>query len=205
MAKSTSPFLISESIQYGWNRTKERFGFFALVLIGSMIVTRLPMMLADEGGAASLILVLIGMVLSFVVGRGIIKISIEEARGKKSTINVFKASAEEYLNYFLVSLVYSLIVMVGFILLIIPGIIWSIKYQYMMYLVIDKKMGVSEAMRTSAAMTDGVKWELFALEFVLGIINFLGFLALVVGLLMTVPASAVAQARVYDRLLAKVK
>ena len=106
--------------------------------------------------------------------RGIIKISLLEARGVNASWSSFRVPPAITGSFPGESGVH-LIVLAGFILLIIPGIIWSIKYQYMIYLVIDKNMGIRESMKLSAAMTDGVKWDLLAFEFITGIINVLGF------------------------------
>lgn len=208
MAKSQSRYLISEAIHFGWNRTKQRFGFFVALLLATTIISRIPAVIGaqlPENSPPALLLFLIFAVLNVIISWGIIKISLLEARGVNASWSSFLGTARDYWQFFLVSLVYTLIVLAGFILLIIPGIIWSIKYQYMIYLVIDKNMGIRESMKLSAAMTDGVKWDLLAFEFITGIINVLGFFALIIGLLMTVPTSIIAQAKVYDRLLERVK
>src|SRR5438552_1918138 len=46
---------------------------------------------------------------------------------------------KEGLRYFLTSLAYFLLVVVGLILLIIPGIYFGLKYFFVSYLVVDKK------------------------------------------------------------------
>ena len=99
-----------------------------------------------------------------------------------------------------VTLLTLLIVVVGFLLLIIPGIIWSIKYSMAMYCLVDKKLGVKESLKMSAELTRGVKWQLFGFWLVLGLINLAGFLALVIGMVITVPLTMLAQAHVYRHL-----
>jgi len=204
MAAAQTPFLISETIHSGWDRAKQRLGYFSLMFVGAIIISELPSIVAsgmpDESVVGAL-LSIAGAVLSIVVSRGILKISIEEARDQNSSWRSLICNWREIGWYFVASLVYGLITLAGFLLLIIPGIYWSLKYQYMLYLVVDKKMGIRESMSTSAKMTDGVKWDLVGFGFVTGIINLLGFLALLIGLFLTVPATAVARAKVYDRLL----
>ena len=93
-----------------------------------------------------------------------------------------------------------LIMFCGFLLLIIPGIIWAIGFQLAPYFVVDKGMDPLEALKKSWAATRGAKWNLFLFGLLLGLINMLGFLALMVGLLFTLPLSMVAMAYVYRKL-----
>jgi uncharacterized membrane protein len=90
--------------------------------------------------------------------------------------------------------------MLAFILLIVPGVIWAIKYQFYGYLIIDKKMGVMEALKKSAEMTDGIKLDLFGLGLVLLGVIILGALVLGVGLLAAIPTVWLATAYVYRKL-----
>ena len=91
--------------------------------------------------------------------------------------------------------------MAGFILLIVPGIIWAIKYQFAQYLVIDKGYKPIEAIKKSGQITKDAKWSLLLLGLLSGLINVLGAIALVVGLFATVPTTMVAKAFVYRKLL----
>ena len=100
----------------------------------------------------------------------------------------------------LVSLVKTVAVIVGLILFIVPGIIIGIKLQFASYLVVDKNMGVVDALNKSSEMTKGIKMNLFLFGILLFLINVLGFLALIVGLLVTIPLSMVATAYVYRKL-----
>jgi uncharacterized membrane protein len=87
--------------------------------------------------------------------------------------------------------------------LIVPGIIWAIKYFPMLYLVVDKGKGPAEAFSESATLTQGVKGQLFLLGILFFFINLLGFTALFVGLLVTVPMTMLASAYIYRHLLGR--
>ena len=100
-------------------------------------------------------------------------------------------------------ILYLLIVAGGFLLLIFPGIIWSIKFSYCYYFVIDKGLGPVEALRASSRTTMGVKWHLFGFGILCGMINALGFLCLIVGAFATFPTVMVASALVYRQLSAQ--
>ena len=59
---------------------------------------------------------------------------------------------------------------------------------------------IVESLRTSKKLTDGVKWHLVLFALAIAGLNLLGFLALVVGLLVTMPISLLAFVHVYLKL-----
>ena len=72
---------------------------------------------------------------------------------------------EYYLKGFVISLLTSIIVMVGCILFIIPGIIFSFMYSQALYIYIENpEMGVIECLRTSRLAMNGHKVDLFVLN-----------------------------------------
>lgn len=98
-------------------------------------------------------------------------------------------------------LVYQFVVHGGLLLLIVPGIIWSFKYIFAINLVLDKGLGIKDAMEMSARMTYGHKWRIFRYTLgVIGIIIF-GMLALGVGLLVALPVIMLMWTAFYDRML----
>ena len=87
--------------------------------------------------------------------------------------------------------------------MIVPGIIWAIKFQFFSYFIVDKEVGPIEALKKSAAITKGAKWDLFVFGALLGLINLAGALCVVVGLFATIPTTMVAIAFIYRKLLAE--
>lgn len=90
-----------------------------------------------------------------------------------------------------------LIVLLGFILLIVPGIIFALRYMFVPYIVMDKGLMPMDALRESARITYGHKWELLGLFLLLALLNILGFICLLVGLLVTVPITWFAVTHAY--------
>ena len=123
---------------------------------------------------------------------------IKEKRDFKST-RVYKVLL--FFKYLIGSILYGLIVLGGMLLLIIPGIIWMIKFQFFSYLIIEG-LGPVEALKKSAQITRGAKRELFVFGFILVGITILGVLCLFIGLFATIPTTLLAVAFVYRKLLA---
>ena len=78
-----------------------------------------------------------------------------------------------------------------------------LKYLFVPYLILDKNMGVKQAMKTSGQMTNGIKWQLFSMYIAIFALNILGLIALVVGIIVTSLVSSLAYILLYNDLYAK--
>jgi uncharacterized membrane protein len=90
-----------------------------------------------------------------------------------------------------------LIILGGLLLLVVPGVIWAIKYQFAMTLVVDKKMGFNEALKTSGRITKGHKGWLFGLTILIGLMQLATIFTLFIGLIATVPLAYIIYIVVY--------
>jgi hypothetical protein len=66
-------------------------------------------------------------------------------------------------------------VMLGFILLIVPGIILAIMYSLISPVVVLERQGPIESMKRSAALTKGVRWRIFGLALVVMVLALVAF------------------------------
>ncbi len=98
-----------------------------------------------------------------------------------------------FCRYIWTGLLYFLIVLGGFLLLIIPGIIWSIRYFFAPYAVIIEGIGGREALSNSKAVTQGRLGGIFVRElgygllFMLAVTVPLALLTLVIATLLGQP------------------
>jgi len=199
---STQKFTFSEAVNFGWNKTKDNLGFLIAVIIILMAVSGLQSLINQNVDlSASMLIGLVFWVINIFIGIGVIKITLKIYDGQKPEFDLLWSGGPIFLNYFLGSLLYSLIVIGGTLLLIIPGIIWSVKYSLVTYLIVDKGMSPVEALHKSGEITNGSKWRLFWFGIVLGLINIVGALIFFVGLLFTIPLTMLAMTYVYRKLL----
>ncbi len=198
-------FVISYAVQFGWDITKSNIGFFIGLLIVVGLIQYVPDTVAAiieaDAPALSLIIRIASYVLSTIIGMGIIKICLKFCDGEKGEFSDLFSCYPLFFKYLVGSILYGSIVVVGLILLIIPGIIWAIKFQFFDYSIVDEGLGPIDALEKSSEITRGVKWDLFIFAILLVIIDILGFLCLLVGLFVTIPVTMVATAFVYRKLL----
>ncbi len=200
-------FSKSEAIQFGWTTTKNNLGFFIglLIVIGLFyfVLDFIIELIKDEALILSSIMSIIFWVLDIVIQMGLIRISLRFCDNGKGEFADLFSCFPLFFKYLFGSILYGLIVVGGMILLIIPGIIWGIKFQFFSCFIVDKGVGPIEALKRSSAITKGAKWDLFLFNLLLGLINLLGAICLLIGLFVTIPTTMVAWAFVYRRLLAQ--
>ena len=104
-------------------------------------------------------------------------------------------------NYFLPIVISSLLVgifvTIGFILLVLPGIYLAVGYLFVMPFIVDKGMHFWQAMEVSRKLISKDWFSFFVLVILLALLNFVGALLLLVGLLVTIPWSICAMSVAY--------
>ena len=88
------------------------------------------------------------------------------------------------------NLLLALLITLGFIMLIIPGIYFTVSYLFAHFFVWFFEIHPVEAIRLSRKMVSGNFKQLFWLFLILFGINLLGLMAFGAGLLLTIPFSA---------------
>jgi len=198
---------VKEALSYGWETFKKNWQFLVVTFIIVILAGLIPQWLHDWSREnmpnLSFIFTILGWFVQMITGIGTIVISLKIVDGKKPTYDDIYKHYNLILNFFLGSLIYGVVVLVGFILLIVPGIIWGIKYQYITYLIVDKKMAPMDAFRTSGKITNGAKLQLFYLGLAFIGITILGMIVFGLGLVISWPIVMLAGAHVYRKLSPK--
>ncbi len=105
---------------------------------------------------------------------------------------------ENYLYIILANLLRTALVMLGFIFLIVPGIIIACRLAFVPYLVMDKKLDPIVAVEESWKLTKGYGWTIFFMGFVSFFILILGFALLFVGIIPAIMWINSAFASLYE-------
>lgn len=102
---------------------------------------------------------------------------------------------------FLANLCYSLLVIVGFVLLIIPGIIFGLALSMTFFVMADRpELSFSECLNESWNLTSGYRFKLLGLNLRFIPWYLLGILCLGVGVLLVIPWYYISLARFYEEL-----
>ena len=101
-------------------------------------------------------------------------------------------------TFFLTKVIYLAMVVVGLLLLIVPGVYLAVRYAPWGFVVAKGERRPLAAFSTSAEMTHGVKWKLLGFSLLLMLINAFGAALLGVGFILTLPLTAMAAADVFQ-------
>jgi uncharacterized membrane protein len=82
---------------------------------------------------------------------------------------IFKIGFLKSGKYLFTTLVLGLIVFLGFILFVIPAIIFGTWYSFTLLLALDKNMGIGEALKKSKEMVKGRFWEILGRNVIFGL------------------------------------
>jgi uncharacterized membrane protein len=197
---------IGEALSAGWEGFKGNIGPLLVVAVAVFVVQALVTTLAPaptEGFNLVYILwQLVGFVLSSAIGMVWTRLSLEIVDGSDVTMSDFTEDLHLIVPYVLASLISGILISIGLVLLVVPGIILALMFYFVPYRVVDAGSGPLDALRESAQLTRGHKGWLFGFSIVLILLNLLGLLLLVVGVLVTAAVSLIATAYVYRRLQA---
>lgn len=123
---------------------------------------------------------------------------VKTARGRNATFSDVFSGGPYFLNIILASILYTLIVIAGFIMFIVPSIIFTFMFSQFYYLILDRNVGVMDSLKLSREVTTGNKLTLFVLGLLSGLLGVVVILLTCgVGLLAVAPFMALLGAVTY--------
>jgi uncharacterized membrane protein len=192
-------FSSAEALRFGWDTTRAHLK--SLLPIG-VAAAFLALLQQSLGGPGFLRFFLSGLlqILQAAVTMVWIRAALRLHDGKPIGWSDLTDGLEGFFTFLLTWLLYGLIVAGGLILLVVPGVFWAVTYGFSTWAAVDRTLDPVSSLRESSRITRGHRWQLFGFGLYLIGINLLGAMALGIGLLVTVPTSFIAAARVYRRL-----
>jgi uncharacterized membrane protein len=198
-------FSTGSALRFGWETFKKRPWFFVgstfLILLASGLIdaftNAIDAAVVGSAETPSVIGTVINLGLGTLLGMGATAFYLA-AQDNPETVDLSLLwHPQPFWKYLGASILYALAFVAGLVLLIVPGIIFALMFMFTTFIVIDRELGPIEAMKESNRITHGHKWTLLGFALMLVLINLLGVLALVVGLLVSIPVSSLAVAHAY--------
>lgn len=189
MNGQTAVFSTSEALRFGWERTLANLKpLLALGVLGGVLSLVNQGLSGQRGGFLGALLV---QVAQLAVGFVSLRVLLGIHDGRPFDLRGPGLFAG-FGSYLLTVILVSLLVSVGLVLLIVPGVLWALHFGLAPVLVADEGRPPLVALRESKALTEGVRVELLGFVALAFGVNLLGALALGVGLLLTVPTTGLA-------------
>lgn len=194
---------IGDAISAGWRLFWPNIlpmGLFALVVVvvNSVLTWITP---ADAGFFVASVFWLVQLLVTQLITIGWIGLALDIVDGKPVSAERIMSRFNVVVPFLIASLLFSIGLYVGLLLLIVPGIVFALIFYFYSYSIVDTGEGNPiAALQHSARLTRGHRVQLFGLFVLLVLINIIGVLALVVGVLITMGISLLAVAYVYRQL-----
>jgi uncharacterized membrane protein len=190
----------SEAVRFGWATfTKHAFflvGVYVVVAAITVILQHASDMESIEG-LPKLLVKVASFFAGCVLELGLIAIALEFRDGRMPEFGDLFNRVPLVFKYAAASILYSVLIVIGLFLFIVPGIYLAIRLLFFGYFIVDRGAGPIESFELSSELTSGVKLELFLFVVLLILVNVLGLLCLGVGVLASMPVSALAMAWVF--------
>lgn len=149
----------------------------------------------------------LGGCVMFIIG-GAIQVGIWRAilgaiDGRPPKVGMMFEGFDLFGDAFLAYLVRAILVGLGYIFLIVPGIILSLMWAFTFPILAEQRLSFWDAMQRSAVLTEGYRWRLLLLALACFLVLLLGLVALCVGIFVALPVCVTAFGLAYRWLLAR--
>lgn len=186
---------IGAYLQRGWEIMKQNLGgfigFTVIVVLISLIPSVMPERLMPLFNA-------VVNVITPALSAGFLIVAFKTIKQQSTEFGDFFRGFNRFLPIFLTSLLVGIFVLIGLILLIIPGIYLAVAYSLAIAFVVGRNFDFWEAMEASRKIISRNWFSFFAFLLVLGLINIGRALLLGIGLLFTIPLTSCAIAAAFE-------
>lgn len=187
---------IGKAFGYGWTELKKNFWYF----VGLAVIVSVIEGLAPSWHSKNATFNALGIFLGAWMTCGYMRIILDYYSGTKRELADVFTQFKYFWRVLGATILLGIIIVLGFIALIIPGIYLALRFQFTIPLIIDKNLDIGEAMKQSTELSKGIKLSLFGFALAaLGII-LLGVVALGVGVFVALPVVWLAYIYLYKNL-----
>ena len=190
---------------HAWSILKADFWTLLLIgfvawLLGGVVASALSRPEGGQSLASFLYQLLIGTPIAF----GAAYAWLRAVRGIKPEVtDLFVPFQRHYVSAVVAGLLVELVLIVGFILLVVPGIILAVRLSFVPFLVVDEGLGPTEALFESWRRTSGYGWTIFGAGLLAILIVIVGFILFIVGSIPATMLAYLALASLYAAITAR--
>ena len=200
-----------DALSQGWEVFKRQWVTFALGPLMAYFGAGIPASIVNQVGQSSgasaeqlSIFIMIGQLITFAIityfNAGFMKASLSAVRGNTPQFGELFSGGSRFLpllgTYFLMYLC----IVVGLILLIVPGIIAALALSMAPFYCVDQNLGPVEALKASWNATDGQKGKIFVYGLLSILVLFAGMLCCCIGYYGALGVVMLGNAVIFTRL-----
>lgn len=196
-------FSKKEALSFGWNRFTDKVFFLIGLFVITTLISAVTGAIAEQldSGILGATVNIVDFAIQILVSMGMTLVLLRVYDQVATDYGDLIEPIHLFWKYLVMTILVLVVVLVGLLLFIIPGIIAGIALSMAPYLVIDRNLGPVEAMKESLRITNGHKWNIFIFGIFIFVFNILGALFFGIGLFVTIPVSALASVHIYRWIL----
>ena len=138
--------------------------------------------------------------LSYIVFGGYIALLLKFSNSEAISFDDLFITDKRWIYLAFLALIKMVLICLGLLCFIIPGIYLAVRWMFADLLVIDKGLRPLEALRASSALTEGYRWKLFFFSLVSGLLVLLGLIFFIIGAVAAGIAIQFATIHIYKTL-----
>ncbi|MDR2915528.1 MAG: glycerophosphoryl diester phosphodiesterase membrane domain-containing protein [Tannerella sp.] len=197
----------SDIFRAAWKGLKSQFWLLVGLLIGFTIIYSLLYLFAipakgETMSISGIIVFILCIFLYYLFIMGYLKNCLQTLDGEEPQFSAYGQVTRKLPAFILASILYSVIISIGFALLIIPGIYLLLRLQFFYASMVDENTGIVESFKRSWNITKGYSLQLFILMLIMILISFIGTIALFIGIFVAVPLTTLIYGYTYRKLTA---
>jgi len=196
---------IGQYFSRGWEIFKDyAWGFILFTLVSGLIIGLVSVLLPSPLGARGVDGEPFGganiaaNILSPILGVGYYCVALQIARRRPRSFSDFFGGFNKFVPVFLTALVSGLLIVLGSVLLILPGIYLAVSYMFAQLFVIDKHLSFWPAMETSRRLITKKWFSFLGLGLLMSLLIVSGLLLFGVGIFVTAPWASCVLTAAYE-------
>lgn len=204
VAVNSSPPSIRKAFDFAWMTYRQQFGLFTALVLTFFASWVILEIIVVAGQRLGILLWLLAHLIFFIIFAGMeigfIRICLASYDGKEIRFTDIFSGLQLGINFLLAQLINTVITIVGFLLLVIPGAYLSAKYAFYAFHFAEASPTLIQSFQQSAIITQRSMLFVVWFSFLILVINILGASILGVGLIATVPLSVLMKASIYRQM-----
>ena len=176
---------ISEILNTSWQSLKSQLWILIGLLIGYTIISFTLNMLLSAG--IPIIAPLLSLVIGLIFSLGYLKNLFQTLDTIEPQFSAYGQQARKILTYFAANILVSIVICIGFLLLIIPGIYLMLRLQFYLAFIVEEDAGIIDSLQRSWNITKGQELSLFFLFLTMIGLLILGAILLGIGIFVATP------------------
>lgn len=174
--------------------------------IYSLIVIAMALLVGGLGALTdnSIFIAIVGELIyawiTLPVAMGLFAISLDRVAGGEVSNDRLFLFFPQATRLLVTTVLMTLLIFVGYVLLIIPGLYLSVAYLFVLPLLVQRELGMLDALEVSRKAITHRWFTVLGILLVLALINVIGAIPLGIGLIWTIPWTMLAMGVMYQRI-----